>query len=1150
MTPNAVSRLKELQVDGNKILKIGTKKKGCSGQSYTLDYVTEFKKFDEVVEQDGVKVVIDSKALFTIIGSEMDFVKDELSSQFVFNNPNVKEVNAIFLEGFVLRWARNTNDSISTLHLTNATSNTISKQIQLPYEIKQLALINQAKIVLISNNSLALTYTLQSLERVSFESFFFNYEKENFTFPFDNPFKYNVLENSLINPKVARDTPVHGSFLYLNATLNSSQNRPCVLHYIFDEFNTLTQSCKAFSGITEANPLLDLLYLPSDDNNTATKFLLPTSKNAYQVEIDDNYIPNSFFNLTFTTNTKLYYASNNSVIFSSNSDCGLLRTVGSNTTVWHDVNRGGEVLGVTERGFYMCSNATTFLYLLTENGTSLDLSSKFEVKNCISQILYIDNDNLALITPTNITLLYTNFSSTNHFPTFDTLWSKKLTNSSFSTISQGNPAFYKNDKDINFYFNNGDLVTGPFLRLNSFETPDTTETSVPPSSSERKNITQVSTGLAIPITLLIIFTLIFCCVQRYSKRKNKSENDTVLPKTSGFIVLCCYVFIVIFFFFLGTATPTPDFDISGSTKISSDRAYSPTFEPSDVDITSNSLKKNASNETVSIAVMLSNSQINLPDSEITAKKNDQKETLNSNIKSTSSDIFSNVESNVTTLVNDNKLGNDKDLTTSKTVVQGMMLVENHNSADVGNLEYSNLKNEVDKLNLKNDLTGSNGEIVKKNNNHDADKTQINHTRDSLEFKEPLEFNNQRNSTTSSQLQQILTKNRPTSPLSYNSSRGYEASFEGGSSFHDSVSVSETSNRNSVDNFSLNSNNTIRPDDAVLINNYFEKNFSELPKEKGLQSLFIGEKKAEETSYETANSESSHYQKPTTSKPSVYDLSSDNLNSLSNDLHIDHSDISSEVVNMHKYQEMSSQNGSSASEIKSRILKQVVNSDIDVQQSSGELFLTADESSMKKDYSANDSSAYVTANEASGSKFFNKQFVESDSNYESAMEYTTENTVRKDLVEIEEVSEEEDIEYHGRVKTKKNYGSQVGSSHTNSELGSQDGSDIEYKGRIKVKKSSRAGSELGLDDIEYKGRVKGRRINSIHSKVSNSDTGEYIGKIKAIRKVEYNGKVLSKRNSIQSNGTSSVKNSSKDEDSKPNSIDGTEYIGSVKTKVKN
>ena len=83
--------------------------KGCAGLSYHLEYVDKPGKFDEVVEQDGVKVLIDSKALFSIIGSEMDWKEDALrcvfvevwkggrmlteddvvSSKFTFKNPNV-----------------------------------------------------------------------------------------------------------------------------------------------------------------------------------------------------------------------------------------------------------------------------------------------------------------------------------------------------------------------------------------------------------------------------------------------------------------------------------------------------------------------------------------------------------------------------------------------------------------------------------------------------------------------------------------------------------------------------------------------------------------------------------------------------------------------------------------------------------------------------------------------------------------------------------------------------------------------------------------------------------------------------------------------------------------------------------------------------
>ncbi|EPZ32389.1 hypothetical protein ROZALSC1DRAFT_28829 [Rozella allomycis CSF55] len=98
LTPNAVKRLIELQKP-NELVRINVKNRGCSGLTYTLDYTKDKGKFDELVEQDGkqnsgiqpgVKVLIDSKAIFSVVGSEIDFVEDKLSSQFVFNNPNVK----------------------------------------------------------------------------------------------------------------------------------------------------------------------------------------------------------------------------------------------------------------------------------------------------------------------------------------------------------------------------------------------------------------------------------------------------------------------------------------------------------------------------------------------------------------------------------------------------------------------------------------------------------------------------------------------------------------------------------------------------------------------------------------------------------------------------------------------------------------------------------------------------------------------------------------------------------------------------------------------------------------------------------------------------------------------------------------------------
>ncbi|KAK7688252.1 hypothetical protein QCA50_008622 [Cerrena zonata] len=92
LTPGAVERLHVLMKSPTpQHLRIGVRNKGCAGMSYHLEYVDKAGKFDEVVEQDGVKVLIDSKALFSIIGSEMDWKEDALSAKFAFNNPNVKD---------------------------------------------------------------------------------------------------------------------------------------------------------------------------------------------------------------------------------------------------------------------------------------------------------------------------------------------------------------------------------------------------------------------------------------------------------------------------------------------------------------------------------------------------------------------------------------------------------------------------------------------------------------------------------------------------------------------------------------------------------------------------------------------------------------------------------------------------------------------------------------------------------------------------------------------------------------------------------------------------------------------------------------------------------------------------------------------------
>lgn len=88
----ATEQLRKLMAQPEpKFIRVGVKNRGCSGLAYHLEYVEQPGKFDEVVEQDGVKVLIDSKALFSIIGSEMDWQEDKLSRRFVFRNPNISK---------------------------------------------------------------------------------------------------------------------------------------------------------------------------------------------------------------------------------------------------------------------------------------------------------------------------------------------------------------------------------------------------------------------------------------------------------------------------------------------------------------------------------------------------------------------------------------------------------------------------------------------------------------------------------------------------------------------------------------------------------------------------------------------------------------------------------------------------------------------------------------------------------------------------------------------------------------------------------------------------------------------------------------------------------------------------------------------------
>ena len=94
LSDNAANRIKEIMsnAENNAIgVRVSVKSGGCAGMSYVMEYSKEINPHDEVIEDKGVKVYIDSAALMYLLGTEMDYKKGELSSTFVFNNPNETE---------------------------------------------------------------------------------------------------------------------------------------------------------------------------------------------------------------------------------------------------------------------------------------------------------------------------------------------------------------------------------------------------------------------------------------------------------------------------------------------------------------------------------------------------------------------------------------------------------------------------------------------------------------------------------------------------------------------------------------------------------------------------------------------------------------------------------------------------------------------------------------------------------------------------------------------------------------------------------------------------------------------------------------------------------------------------------------------------
>ncbi len=94
LSTNAAERIKEImsKAEDKAIgVRVGVKSGGCAGMSYVMEYAKDIKTNEEIVEDKWVKVLIDPKAIMYLLGTEMDYKKEELSSTFVFKNPNETE---------------------------------------------------------------------------------------------------------------------------------------------------------------------------------------------------------------------------------------------------------------------------------------------------------------------------------------------------------------------------------------------------------------------------------------------------------------------------------------------------------------------------------------------------------------------------------------------------------------------------------------------------------------------------------------------------------------------------------------------------------------------------------------------------------------------------------------------------------------------------------------------------------------------------------------------------------------------------------------------------------------------------------------------------------------------------------------------------
>ena len=94
LSDNAVNKIKEIMLKATEQtigVRVGVKSGGCAGMSYIMEYAKDIKPNEEVIEEKGVKVFIDPKAIIYLLGTEMDYKEEKFSSQFVFKNPNETE---------------------------------------------------------------------------------------------------------------------------------------------------------------------------------------------------------------------------------------------------------------------------------------------------------------------------------------------------------------------------------------------------------------------------------------------------------------------------------------------------------------------------------------------------------------------------------------------------------------------------------------------------------------------------------------------------------------------------------------------------------------------------------------------------------------------------------------------------------------------------------------------------------------------------------------------------------------------------------------------------------------------------------------------------------------------------------------------------